>query len=136
MPPKKMTTANQKRYADLQEAYLQALWDFRHPDMVASMLPSEWRDIPADPIPDKVRITLRVDTDVAKFYRKLGRDYQATMNRVLRMFMLARLTDLLGEDPGLPEIAEVDEVDQLFLTHEADLVEQLAKLRRKRMKIG
>ena len=45
----------------------------------------------------------------AKFYRKLGREYQATMNRVLRAFMLPRLTEILSE----PDRVDLDTVDEL-----------------------
>lgn len=38
----------------------------------------------------KKQITLRVDPDVLKFFRKHGRGYQTTMNAVLRKYMEAR----------------------------------------------
>lgn len=101
MPPKKMTATDQKRYAEMVQVASETLWDFRHPDFVKSILPREWSDIPLDAVPEKVRITLRVDADVAKFFRKLGRGvYQDRMNTVLRTFMLARLTEVLGTDEG------------------------------------
>ena len=83
-------------------------------------------------MPDRVRITLQVDTDVAKFYRKLGRDYQATVNRVLRSSMMARLTEMLGP----PERVEVDEPDAICeaeLETEVMLRDELERLRRRRL---
>lgn len=38
----------------------------------------------------KKQITLRIDPDVLKFFRKHGRGYQTTMNAVLRKYMEAR----------------------------------------------
>jgi uncharacterized protein (DUF4415 family) len=38
----------------------------------------------------KKQITLRVDPDVLKFFRKQGRGYQTTINAVLRKYMEAR----------------------------------------------
>ena len=38
----------------------------------------------------KKQITLRIDPDVLKFFRKLGRGYQTTINAVLRKYMEAR----------------------------------------------
>lgn len=136
MPPKKMTATDQKRYAEMVQVATETLWDFRHPDFVRAILPREWSDIPLDAVPEKVRITLRVDTDVAKFFRKLGRGvYQDRMNTVLRTFMLARLTEILGTDEGFL-LAETDELGKLYLSQEADLLAEVEKLRRKRMGIG
>jgi uncharacterized protein (DUF4415 family) len=38
----------------------------------------------------KRQITLRLDPDVLKFFRKLGRGYQTTINAVLRKYMEAQ----------------------------------------------
>jgi uncharacterized protein (DUF4415 family) len=38
----------------------------------------------------KQQITLRIDPDVLKFFRKTGRGYQTTINAVLRKYMEAQ----------------------------------------------
>ena len=38
----------------------------------------------------KQQITLRIDPDVLKFFKKQGRGYQSTMNAVLRKYMEAQ----------------------------------------------
>ena len=38
----------------------------------------------------KKQITLRIDPDILKFFRKQGRGYQTTINAVLRKYMEAR----------------------------------------------
>ena len=38
----------------------------------------------------KEQITLRIDPDVLRFFRKQGRGYQSVMNSVLRKYMEAR----------------------------------------------
>jgi len=38
----------------------------------------------------KKQITLRLDPDVLKFFRRQGRGYQSTINAVLRKYMEAR----------------------------------------------
>lgn len=38
----------------------------------------------------KQQITLRLDPDVLKFFRKQGRGYQSAMNAVLRKYMEAQ----------------------------------------------
>lgn len=40
----------------------------------------------------KKQITLRLDPDVLKFFRKQGRGYQTAINAVLRKYMEARKT--------------------------------------------
>jgi uncharacterized protein (DUF4415 family) len=131
-----MSLTDQKRYAEMMQVASETLWEFRHPDFARTILPREWADIPLDVVADKVRITLRVDSDVAKFFRKLGRGvYQERMNAVLRTFMLARLTEILGTDEGLA-LAETDDLGKLHLSREADLLAELENMRRKRVGIG
>ena len=135
MPPKKMSAIDEKRFSEMMLVASETLWDFRHPDLVRTILPREWADIPLDVVPDKIRITLRVDSDVAKFFRKLGRGvYQDRMNTMLRTFMLARLTEVLGTDEGFM-LAETDELGKLYMSQEADLLAEVEKLRRKRVGI-
>ena len=43
----------------------------------------------------KRQITLRLDPDVLKFFRKHGRGYQTTINAVLRRYMEARKTRVM-----------------------------------------
>jgi uncharacterized protein (DUF4415 family) len=38
----------------------------------------------------KEQITLRIDPDILKFFRKQGRRYQSTINAVLRKYMEAQ----------------------------------------------
>ena len=133
MPPKKMTPANHARYSQMVRQMYETLADFRHPDLARTILPAEWREIGTDAVPDKTRITLRVDTYVAKFYRKLGREYQATMNRVLRAFMLARLTQILSE-PDRVDLDTVDELGEAELIAEASLRDELDAMRRRRIR--
>ena len=58
-------------------------------------LPPGWSRVERDnPIrPRKVKITLRLDEDVAYFFRRQGEGYQGRVNAVLRWFMLARIAD-------------------------------------------
>ena len=132
MPVKKMTPATHTRYSELVRQMYETLADFRHPALVKTVLPAEWREIKADVVPDRARITLRVDTDVAKFYRKLGRDYQATVNRVLRSFMMVRLIEMLGP-PERVEVDERDAIGEAELETEVMLRDELERLRWRRL---
>jgi len=49
----------------------------------------------------KEQITLRVDPDVLKFFRKQGRGYQTTINAVLRKYMEAQSADVKHRPSGV-----------------------------------
>lgn len=87
--PSKLTKLQQLEYRFFADAVRQLDWELRR-DMWAGMsLPEDWRQIlRAPPNPKKVRITLRVDEPVVKFFRRRwSTGYQAEMNRVLRAFL-------------------------------------------------
>lgn len=59
-------------------------------------IPAEWTAIALEPaVASKTPVTIRVDQDVAKFFRAMGRGYLTQMNRVLRAFMEARLAGVV-----------------------------------------
>lgn len=55
---------------------------------VAPLLDDEWfaKTQAVRPVP-KIAISIRVDQDVLKFFRRIGTGYQTRMNAVLRAFM-------------------------------------------------
>lgn len=133
MPPPKMTKAAQRRYTELRDLTLANFLDFEHPPLARTFLPEDWRGISTEPVPHKTRLTIRIDQDVAKFFRKLGPGYQATLNRVLRAFMIAKLTEVLGEAAPLQEIAKADAIDEVAMEMEVQLVDLLNRARRGRL---
>ncbi|MCP3971032.1 MAG: BrnA antitoxin family protein [Rhodobacteraceae bacterium] len=80
---------------------------------VQSLVPEAWdtleKDIDVDEA--KVKVTLLLDTSVAKFYRAMGRGYQSRINRILATFaqmrigQIRRLEEMTGE-----EIAKIGEM--------------------------
>lgn len=59
-------------------------------------IPAAWTEIALVPVvAGKTQMTLRVDEDVVKFFRAMGRGYLTQMNRVLRAFMEARLAGVV-----------------------------------------
>ena len=61
-------------------------------------IPWEWKQMPeVAPVTEpKVPFSIRLDQDMVKWYRSLGRGYQARINMILRTYMLmviARMTD-------------------------------------------
>ena len=55
------------------------------PDTVAEEIPEAWHTLEHDlPVSEKkVKVTLYLDASVARFYRSMGRGYQARINRLL-----------------------------------------------------
>ncbi len=65
-------------------------------------IPDEWRAVAqAAPQAPRVRLSLRLDEDVVKFFRLMGVNYQGRINQVLRAFMLARLARVV---PGPEDV--------------------------------
>ncbi|MCA0271128.1 MAG: BrnA antitoxin family protein [Proteobacteria bacterium] len=59
-------------------------------------IPAGWEAILREvTAPAKVKLTLRLDADVVKFFRAMGAGHLPRMNAVLRAFMLARLAGVL-----------------------------------------
>ena len=59
-------------------------------------IPAAWTEIALMPaVAGKTPVTIRVDEDVVKFFRAMGRGYLTQMNRVLRAFMEARLAGVV-----------------------------------------
>ena len=95
-------------------------WDLHHEILDAKRIPNDWHEIAqAKGQAEKVRLTLRVDGDVVRFFRKFGRGYQQRMNDVLAAWMHGRLAGLIRgpdtedlfvqiEEMGRPRLGEGD----------------------------
>jgi uncharacterized protein (DUF4415 family) len=89
-------------------------------DFKSISIPEEWHEIwrERDRRDEKqVRVTLRLDAEVVRFFRSMGKGYQPRMNRVLRAFMHDRLAGLVAG----PE----DRIDQKDLEKLHDVVKAL-----------
>lgn len=65
--------------------------------LVREKVPQAWHRLEHDIDVEepKVKITLRVDRSVAKFYRAWGNGYQARINRILATYAQARIAECL-----------------------------------------
>ena len=77
-------------------------WDMLYKVTLEGRLPDEWKEIWETRGRAQTRVTVRVDTDVLKFFRAMGDGYGPRMNAVLRAFMLSQLSGIITEDK-LPE---------------------------------
>lgn len=69
-------------------AGLKDLQKFLHDAWIDRSIPKDWDfmedEFPAQP--KKMKLTLTLDEDMVRWFRKLGRGYQARMNAVLRIY--------------------------------------------------
>ena len=75
---------------------------------VQKLAPEAWATLEEDIWCDepKVKITIRVDASVAKFYRAMGPGYQGRMNRVLATFAQMRIGEVERETRSLRELLD------------------------------
>lgn len=91
MTERRRTKAEEKNFARLlQELHENEAW-FETYKLRDRMIPPGWHGLEetAPVRPKKTRITAAYDADVARWFRGLGQGYQARMNAVLRVYMLA-----------------------------------------------
>lgn len=67
---------------------------------IQALVPDAWQALEADlPVEEeKIKITLRLDESVAKFFRATGPGYQARINRVLATYAQMRIAEVYRMD--------------------------------------
>lgn len=91
---------------------------------VQEQVPEAWATIEEDIDCEetKVKLTLRVDASVAKFYRAMGKGYQIRMNHILAAYARMKIGEIERERRGYGEIIKdygvvySEEVRQLYLS--------------------
>jgi hypothetical protein len=87
----------------------------------STRIPAAWHDIAREPVvPVKEKVTLRLDTDVAAFFRATGAGHLTRINRVLRAYMLARLADVVK---GAEAVSYQPTDMERYLTGAAEVIE-------------
>lgn len=72
-------------------------------DWVRSSLPADWTDL--DPVkPKKTRVTIRLDADLVRLFRKLGPGYGARINQILRVYVDAVAAGKVRTGPELEDM--------------------------------
>jgi uncharacterized protein (DUF4415 family) len=96
-------------------------------------IPEEWRAVAqAAPEAPRVRLSLRLDEDVVKFFRLMGVNYQGRINQVLRAFMLARLARVV---PGPEDVRYEPSRRERYALGVAEFIGQV-RLQNRRMAQG
>ncbi len=74
--------------------------DLRDARLRQSLIPEDWADLEATaPVrPRKKKVTVALDEDVARWFKRLGAGYHGRINSVLRSYMLALISkEVLSE---------------------------------------
>ena len=132
-------------YHYMADAMRQLEWDLHSTILDRMRIPTEWHEIArAKPSKKKTRATLRLDEDLVTFFRSMGPDWQVRVNRLMSVWMHARLAGLIqggetmdylarreqeamdGRRPefgdmqrGLDELCGVGEIPEDLRRHEA-----------------
>ena len=96
MDLKKQTPKQRKHYSYMMDAMQRLEWDLHHHIEATSRIPFEWHEIAKRRGPQpKVKVTMRLDTDVLRFFKSMGAGHLPRMNEVLVSYMQARLAGVI-----------------------------------------
>ena len=103
--PKTQRIAKERLGRYLQQARL----DDDLNEGIREIVPQAWHRLEhdIDVTEPKVKITLRVDRSVAKFYRAWGNGYQARINRILATYAQAKIAEFLKMEKEFYEYVEL-----------------------------
>lgn len=88
--------ARRANYHYMADAMRMLEWDLHSTVLSRMRIPEEWHQIARERgRAPKTRVTLRLDADVVKFFRSMGPDWQARVNRIVAAWMHARLAGLI-----------------------------------------
>ncbi|NBE07938.1 BrnA antitoxin family protein [Paragemmobacter ruber] len=104
MEPGKMRGKKAEHYHYMADAMRRLEWDLHHRIEATGRIPLEWHEIAQATVkPDADRVALRLDRDVLRFFRSMGKGYGPRINRVLRTYMHARLAGVIRGAETAPE---------------------------------
>lgn len=105
MPPKfidKSPTKTERfHHFYMVDAMRRFEYDMHNAIALHGRVPPAWHDLSSKRETTKTRVTVRLDTDVVKWFKSMGPGYQPRLNAVLRSFMHAKLMGLLQGDETL-----------------------------------
>lgn len=83
-------------YHYMADAMRMLEWDLHQRLMEELRIPAEWHEIAREKGQSKkTRVTIRLDEEVVTFFRSTGVDWQPRLNRVLSVWMHARLAGMI-----------------------------------------
>lgn len=92
----KAEAARRANHHYMADAMRMLEWDLHSTILSRMRIPDDWHRIARERgRVAKTRVTLRLDADVVAFFRAMGPDWQARVNRIVAAWMHARLAGLI-----------------------------------------
>ncbi|MGP9803535.1 BrnA antitoxin family protein [Paracoccus sp. NSM] len=105
----KAEAARRANYHYMADAMRMLEWDLHSTILSRMRIPEEWHRIAQERgRVAKTRVTLRLDADVVAFFRSMGPDWQARVNRIVSAWMHARLAGLIEGAETMDYLARRD----------------------------
>lgn len=97
MPDLRKQTPRQRAHMTYMMDVMRRLeWDLHNTVELTGRIPEEWHQIAsATPRSAGVKVNLRLEADVVKFFKSMGEGYGPRINDVLRSYMHARLAGVI-----------------------------------------
>lgn len=107
--PEIKTPKQREHFGYLMDVLARLEWDLHQPIIHDKRIPSDWRDmLNRRGSGRKKKVTLWVEEDVVRFFKKQGNGYTTRMNDVLVAFMLSKLSGLINARDTTEEFLESD----------------------------
>ena len=93
---KHQTPKQRRHFTYMMDVMRRLEWDLHNTVEAAGRIPHEWHQIAqATPQVAGVKVNLRMDADVVKFFKSMGTGYGPRINDVLKSYMHARLAGVI-----------------------------------------
>ncbi len=92
----KQTPKQRAHYTYMMDVMQRLEWDLHNTIEITGRIPEEWHEI-ASRRPERpgIKVNLRLEEDVVKFFKSMGDGYGPRINDVLKSYMYARLAGVI-----------------------------------------
>lgn len=114
---RKLTPQQRLQYRFMIDQMMQVEYDLRHAVLHRVVVPHDWnRILSHEPVKGTTRVTIRLDEDLVRFFRKLGPGWQSKLNAVVRGYVKGRMAGIVKDfaealDPpgGMPKLGAYED---------------------------
>lgn len=93
---KRQTATQTRHYTYMADVMRRLEWDLHNTIEMTGRIPEEWHQIArATPESAALKVNLRLEADVVKFFKSMGEGYGPRINAVLKSYMHARLAGVI-----------------------------------------
>lgn len=83
---------------DMHRALAELEFDLHDAIECERHIPHQWADLHVNRTPPKTKVTVRIDSDIIKYLKSLGRGYERRMNDVLRAWVAAKAAKMIRDE--------------------------------------